>query len=181
MLLHVSSLSPGGDGAASVRALNGDRATAAVGRERDAVDGVGDRKVRAQGLTLHVSAIAGDDALQLRITAEGDHDAVRHFEPGILALALDEVDQLTGQPLVLEVLIELGVEGHRDAALVGDGEALAWPRAQLDLPRLQRVAADDDGVTLARVVAGLEQLLDARDVLAELGSEHLEVGHDLDR
>ena len=52
------------------------------------------------------------------------------------------MDQLAGQPLILEFFVEVRVDGNSEPTFVCDGETLAWAGSKLDLIVSQRVAAD---------------------------------------
>ena len=84
-------------------------------------------------------AVALQHARQAWIRGDRDRDAVGDVEPAVLAPPLDEVDQLAGEALVLEVLVELRVDGDGQAALVGD--------------RIVGAARDGDAVRLTVLLA----------------------------
>src|SRR5690606_23685496 len=96
--------------------------------------------------------LAGDvlpvppDRLRHRAAALDDAPAaVGHLEPHVLAQVVDGTDQLAGQPLEPELVVELEVEGDGPPAVLGHAVGLVARGPQLDVLRRQALAGDLDG------------------------------------
>ena len=104
--------------------------------------------VDRQGLLGHVGAVGLDGRRRRRRGHDLHVDAVRHVQPGVAPLGLDQPDDVAGQALGLELVVDGGVEGDH-AHVVGQGPALvdvAGPEHELVLARLEAHAAGDDAV-----------------------------------
>ena len=123
---------------------------------------------------------------QLLVAAEGEGDAVGDVEAGLFAGDLDGVDDLAGEALLAQLVVELELEGDRVAGLGLDLVAVERLQGEGDLVGAERVlVALDVDPDLSPVghhrgdVGGVERLDrggDLRHPLAEAGAEGAVVG-----
>ena len=94
-------------------------------RALGALDALARLQRHAERLRGDLLAVALEHPREARIRGDRHLDAVRDVEAAVLTPTLDEVDQLAREPLVLEVLVELGVDGAAGHEPARDAESLA--------------------------------------------------------
>ena len=119
----------------------------------------------------------GHVAVGLRI---GDPDPVGDLEAGVLAHLLDRADHVANDALELQLRRDLGVECDGEPVAVGDGEALAGARPQLELARLEHPVTDVDAAVAELELALAQEPADDGELAAVLGAEQLQERHHLD-
>src|SRR5215213_5152995 len=122
------------------RPAHADAELAAVDRRRLAVAAViGDSG--GEDLAAQVGLVLAGRFEQVRVAGEGELDAVGDLEPGRFACDLDGVDDLAGEALATQLIVELELQSD---GVSGFG---------LDLVAIERLQCEDEGVGLEGVVA----------------------------
>ena len=126
------------------RTADGDREVAAVDLGAGAVGAVvGDRG--GEDLAGEVGLVGAGGLEQLGVAAEGEVDAVGDLQAGVFAGVLDGVDDLAGEALAAQLVVELELQGDGVAGL------------GLDLVALERLQGEGELVGAERVVVAVDR------------------------